>query len=265
FLSPALAASLGPAAVAQQQTVIDFNDLNLDADSFYNGGPSTNTDGWSSGGAFFSSSFTDGGSFTFWSGASYSNINNPTTPGPGNQYAAFPGVDATADTPADSGIYAVLDPTGSSYINLPAGQSIESLRATNTTYAALSMRDGDPFAKAFGGATGDDPDFFTVTFTGRDGVNGGGNVTGEVEFVLADFRFADNTQDYIVDEWELVGLSALGDARSITLSFDSSDVGQFGINTPTYVAIDDLVVVPEPTAAGLLLGSAALLRRRRRN
>lgn len=264
LLSLGLAASLTAAAQGQVITVIDFNDLPLAPDSFYNGGPLTNTDGWSSGGAFFSNSFTDATAFTFWSGASYSNVDDATTPGFGNQYAAFPGTDATPDGPEDSGIYAILDPTDSSFINLPTGQTIQSARVTNTTFAALSMQIGDSFAKAFGGVTGDDPDFFSVTFIGHDETNGGGSITGEVEFFLADFRSADNGQDFIVDAWELVDLTGLGDARSFKLSFASSDVGQFGINTPTYVALDDLVLVPEPTAAVALLGGApALLRRRR--
>jgi hypothetical protein len=39
------------------------------------------------------------------------------------------------------------------------------------TYAALSMRDGDGFAKQFGGASGDDPDYFLLTITGRDALD----------------------------------------------------------------------------------------------
>ena len=265
LLSLSLAASLASAAHGQTTTVIDFNDLSLATDSFFNGGPLTNTDGWSSGGAFFSNSFTDATSFTFWSGASYSNVDDPTMPGFGNQYAASPGVDATPDGPEDSGIYAVLDPTATSFIDLPAGQTIQSASVTNTTYAALSMQTGDAFAKAFGGVTGDDPDLFTVTFIGRDATGGLGNITGEVEFVLADYRFADNTQDFIVDTWESVDLTGLGDARSITFAFSSTDTGQFGINTPTYVALDDLIVVPEPTAGFALLGGALGFLGRRRS
>ncbi|MEM7626649.1 MAG: DUF4465 domain-containing protein [Planctomycetota bacterium] len=264
-LSFMFTASLAVAAQAQVTTTIDFNDLTLASDMFFNGGPATNTDGWSSGGAFFSNSFTDAGSFTFWSGGSYSNVNDPVTPGFGNQYAAFPGVDATPDEPVDAGIYAILDPSPTSFINLPAGQTIQSARVANTTYAALSVRDGDSFAKAFGGPSGDDPDLFTVTFIGHEATGGGGDVTGEVEFALADYRFTDNTQDFIVDDWALVDLTALGEARSISFEFFSTDTGQFGINTPTYVALDDLVLVPEPATGLLWLGLAAGLARRMRS
>ena len=122
------------------------------------------------------------------------------------------------------------------------------------------MLNGDQFAKQFGGPTGDDPDFFSVTLTG---VDGGGAETGAVTFFLADYRFADNSLDYVVNDWQKVDLTPLGAARSIGLSFASSDVGQFGINTPTYVALDDLTLVPEPASLALLAVGGLLLRRRR--
>ena len=69
------------------------------------------------------------------------------------------------------------------------GRRFESLMVTNTTYAALSMRDGDSFAKKFGGPSGNDPDYFRLTITGKDS---GGSTIGSVEFYLADYRFADS-------------------------------------------------------------------------
>ena len=53
---------------------------------------------------------------------------------------------------------------------------------TNTTFAFLSMQNGDEFAKQFGGDDGNDPDFFKVTFRGFDEENTQGNITGEVDF-----------------------------------------------------------------------------------
>jgi hypothetical protein len=83
-----------------------------------------------------------------------------------------------------------------------------------------------------------------VKFRGFSEAGTGGKVIGEVGFYLADFRFADNELDYIVDTWELVDLTQLSDAKSLGLSFESSDVGKFGINTPVYVVMDDLVLLP---------------------
>jgi hypothetical protein len=49
----------------------------------------------------------------------------------------------------------------------------------------------------------------------------------------------------------------LGDARSIGIDFASSDVGEWGINTPTYVAIDNLTLVAVPEPSGIVLVSCA--------
>ncbi|MCW5623505.1 MAG: DUF4465 domain-containing protein [Burkholderiales bacterium] len=120
------------------------------------------------------------------------------------------------------------------------------------------MLNGDFFAKAFGGASGDDPDWFALTITGHDAA---GDATGTVDFHLADYRFADNSLDYVVTDWTLVDLSALGTVSSLTFSLSSSDVGDFGMNTPAYFALDNLSVaaVPEPSTWWMMgLGLAAL-------
>ncbi|MEM1227989.1 MAG: DUF4465 domain-containing protein, partial [Planctomycetota bacterium] len=135
-------------------------------------------------------------------------------------------------------------------------------------FTALSIENGDGFAKEFGGVSGDDPDLFTVTFTGHSDVGATGTVTGTREYILADYRFADNSQDFIVDTWQLVDLTSLGTVRSVSIGFFSTDVGGFGINTPTYVAIDNLSItaVPEPGSFAFfgIAGAGLIWRRRRR-
>ena len=108
---------------------------------------------------------------------------------------------------------------------------------TNSTYAYLSMRDGDGFAKRFGGVTGDDPDFFLLTIKA---FSNGVLSVDSVNFYLADYRFSNNEEDYIIDEWTWVDLSSLGAADSLAFNLSSSDVGQFGINTPAYFCIDEV-------------------------
>ena len=53
-------------------------------------------------------------------------------------------------------------------------------------------------------------------------------------------------------------LSSLGDVTGLEFNVASSDVGDFGINTPTYFAMDDLTVIPEPMSI-LLLGLGGLV------
>ena len=256
-IKTALIAPLLLAAAASAQTVVNFDDADLPPDSFRNdAGPSNQ---FVSKGVGFSNDYNAG--FGSYDGFALSTVADSQTPGFGNQYASFPGGGAGGKAgglalPGDPYAVAFSD---SSTITLPAGKTAAGVMLSNTTYAALSMLKGDSFAKQFGGLTGDDPDFFSVTLTGRDG---GGAATGAVTFFLADYRFADNAQDYVVNTWTPVDLTPLGAARTIGLSFASSDVGDFGINTPTYVALDDLRLVPEPSSLGLLALGGLLLRRR---
>jgi len=67
-----------------------------------------------------------------------------------------------------------------------------------------------------------------------------GEKTDSVDFYLADFRFEDNTQDYIVDTWEMVDLSTLGKIDQLGFTLSSSDNGDWGMNTPGYFFIDEL-------------------------
>lgn len=238
---------------------IDFEDVPLASNSFYNG--SDNAGGFTSGSAFFNNNFTDfGGGFTGWTGWSVSSVTDPTTPGFGNQYAAYPGSGS-----GGSSNYGVLfaSPWDEASITFSGGESLKSIDISNTTYAALSMKDGDAFAKKFGGITGNDPDYFGWTITGTDASN---KVIGSIDVYLADYRFANNSLDYIVSQWITVDLSSLADAVRLDFTPFSSDIGQFGINTPTYLAADNIVFVPEVSTLALCgLGSVislALLRRR---
>jgi len=193
-----------------------------------------------------------------WSGWAYSKDTDTTTSGFGNQYSAITGSGSRG-----SSNYGISN--GDSSITF--GSSIDftgrGFDVTNTTYAHNSMRDGDSFAKQFGGASGDDADFFRLSVEGFLS----GSSTGTVEFYLADFRFADNSQDYILSDWAFVDLSTLGTVDELAFDLSSSDVGSFGMNTPDYFAIDNIGAVPEPAAFTLLAGALALgfvgLRRRR--
>jgi len=102
------------------------------------------------------------------------------------------------------------------------------------------MKNGDAIAKKFGGETGDDPDFFLLTI--RKYLDGTLS-TDSVNFYLADYRFEDNTEDYIVKDWTWLDLTSLGNADSLNFSLSSSDVGEFGMNTPAYVCVDQIRTV----------------------
>ncbi|MBV6459226.1 MAG: hypothetical protein HONBIEJF_02371 [Fimbriimonadaceae bacterium] len=231
--------------------VVDFEDVTLGAGNYYNGNDGAG--GFVSRAAAFNNTYDT--NWDFWGGWAASRVVDTTTEGFGNQYASFAGGGLAS---AQYGV-AFNSFRGEAVVGLPAAPV--GLWLSNTTYAALSMRNGDGFAKKFGGTSGNDPDWFRLTIFGMDGA---GQQTGAEEVYLADFRFADNDLDYILDEWKWVDLTTLGNAIRLEFRLESSDVGQFGINTPTYFSIDDIHLVPEPmTVVALGVGFAACLRRRR--
>lgn len=249
---------------AAADVLVDFDDLPLAPASHYNG--SDLAGGFSSRQTYFKNDYS--AAFSAWQGFAFSNETDTTTVGWGNQYSAFAGGGSNAVGDAIAGNqFAVgfgFGPTDA-HFNIPAWGTVGAIRVTNITYTALDLRDGSPFgfSKKFGGTSGNDPDWFKVTFTGYTLTSASGSVTGSVDFYLADFRSANNALDYIVNTWELVDLTPLGNARSVAMSFASSDVGAWGINTPTYAAIDNLLVLPEPAGMSLLAGLFAVSGRRR--
>ena len=212
---------------------VDFEDLMLEAESYYNGDDGAGS--FESGGVVFNN-FYDDTYGPYWEGFAYTNATDTTTLDYANQYSAITGSGSNGTgnyAVAYLGFYGIV-PT----ITLPKEARVARVDITNTTYAFLTMQEGYFSAKKFGGETGNDEDWFLLTITGKDS---DGNVVGSVEFYLADFRFDDNTQDYIIHEWTPVELSGLGPVKSLEFSLSSSDNDLvFGMNTPAYFAVDSI-------------------------
>jgi hypothetical protein len=118
---------------------------------------------------------------------------------------------------------------------------ILGFKIANTTFAYNSMKSGDAFAKKFGGVSGNDADSFVLKIS----VFHKGQFLFSKRVVLADFRIADNAKDYILDSWATVDLSMpqneVGPRDSFVFELMSSDNGQFGMNTPGFFAIDEVI------------------------
>lgn len=242
---------LAVSGAASAAMVADFEDLTLAPQSYWNG--SDGSGGFTSGTAWFNNNYDT--TYHSWDGFAYSNIIDTTTSGMGGQYNSIAG-----SGQGSSANYAVgyVGWAQAPAITLNTVGIVGGLYVTNDNYAYYSMLNGDAFAKKFGGSTGNDPDWFLMSITGKDA---SGVITGTVDFYLADYRFADNGLDYILDTWALVDLSSLGAIKSIEFTLNSSDVGEWGMNTPAYFAID--TIVPEPATIVLLTVGGLFLRMRR--
>ncbi|MGV3630852.1 MAG: DUF4465 domain-containing protein [Bacteroidota bacterium] len=234
----------GSAALAfGQQFNVGFESFTLpQVDTFYNGADMAGDFELTNMGlntATFTNQFTVSQWGDYWNGFSVSNMRNDSTAGYLNQYSAY-----TAGGANGSANYGVFFPEG--FITFQNPAFIDSIKITNTTYAALSMLNGDGmFAKQFGspdnaqgtadGTNGED--FLRVWIIGIDSDS---SHVDSLEFYLADYRFSDNNQDYIVDSWVNVDLSSFGSVSGLTFRFESSDMSFGYINTPIYFALDDL-------------------------
>ncbi len=69
--------------------------------------------------------------------------------------------------------------------------------------------------------------------------------TDTIEYYLADYRFDESEKDYIIKTWQWVDLSSLGKVDSLMFGLESSDNGDWGMNTPAYFCMDDLTVHPD--------------------
>ena len=209
------------------QNVATFESIQLDSASWWNG--SDGSGGFSSGGFWFPNVYNQ--EWGSWSGFSVSNMKDSTTAGWDNQYSAIPasGVNGSEN-------YAVVYTSGELKMEFDDPVFLSGFYATNSTYTYLAMKNGDAYSKKFGGENGDEPDYFKLVVSGADVA---GNKTGEIEFFLADFTAENNENDYILNSWKWVDLSSLGVVTTIQFSLESSDVGDWGMNTPAYFCMDD--------------------------
>lgn len=173
--------------------------------------------------ATFVNTFTDWGAFTTWAGFAFSTVSNTTDGSWANQYAA-----AEARTNA----YAVAyhdswNPAPEILFDLPCAP--QSVRLNNTTYAAESIRHGYAPARAFTNG-----DYYVLTLTARDL---DGAVVAATNHYLADFR---GTNRLIQTNWTELDLSWMPpEVVSLAGTLETTDLGAWGPNTPTYFALAD--------------------------
>ena len=214
--------------IAQTNVVSTFEKFTLAPNSYYQ---NTNGDDFKDSNAIFQYDWD--ATFSYWSGSFiYSNMQDSVTSGFANQYAtkALTGYAGSANYAIGEYVSKIVLTDSS------LGRVVSGCYVSNSTYAYNSMRDGDAFAKKFGGITGTDPDWFKLTVRKY---YGGVMTNDSATFYLADYRYNNSAQDYIIKDWQWFSLSSLGAVDSLVFSLSSSDVGAFGMNTPAYFCMDN--------------------------
>ncbi len=254
-------ALFGTVLTMKSQTVIsDFENVTLPNQNNHVYNDSLGGSGFSSGNAFLLTKW-DTSFGGFWSSgwaasALYDSITITSAPDYSNLYGCIANKGYNNSNVFAVGQVDVFDSihpnpmiklTGNSL-----GKPVLGMYVTNSTYAYKSMEYGDSFAKKFGDTTGTHcacpqgsyPDWFKLT------VNRYYHDTlfhDSVEVYLADFRFTNNAQDYILKTWIWIDLRYLGltDSTGFTdsllFTLHSSDNYAPGMmNTPAFFCIDNL-------------------------
>ncbi len=224
---------------SQSTCVSTFDGFSLAPESYWDG--SDQTGGFSGDCLWYYNNVYDTAWGGYWaSGWVYSNMTDDTSAG--NQFSTYAGGDFTGGGNYLCGTSFSGNLGTSLSFTVPTGDL--SFYVANNTYTAISMRDGDMFGKQFGD---------TVNASGSvDGTNGedwcklsiyaysSGSLVDSQEVYLADYRFSDDTQDYILDTWEFVDFTGTTDIDSLNFRMSSSDVGSFGMNTPAFFCMDHM-------------------------
>ena len=218
-----------------QNTLLNFEELLLGSgndtlEKYWSGADQSG--GFTSKGVYFDNSYTASISGDYWSGFVYSNSSDTVTMG-NNNFGVY------AKENQDNQFVIAYGDNRSLAFDGGKFNKLHSIAICNTSYTALSLKNGDAYAKKFGGESGNEADSLKLTIKKYYQ----GTVTDSTSFMLADFRFADNAKDYISKEWQTIDLSAFSaGVDSISFNYASSDVGDYGINTPLYIAIDNIAV-----------------------
>ena len=223
-----LSLALVMAAFAMAQEPATFEDVPLGSGGIWQ--PPVGDNEMSSGGWLFTNSTQYG----YWGGFTASNRTDLSQTGLDAQYTAAAGCGYDGSTQ-----YAVAFTMGvQTDVYAADGQlhTVTGCYVTNNLWTYQDILQGGYGERPYGGTTGNDPDWFKVTATGK---NASGQTVGELDFYLADYRFANNEEDYVLDTWEWFDLSPLGDVATISFSLSSSRGSGYNMITPAYFCMDN--------------------------
>jgi len=128
------------------------------------------------------------------------------------------------------------DYSGWPTITFDKSVKVKSLWLNNTAYVYNTVKDGNQFSKKF-----EKGDWFLLTIEGYAGSDDVEPVYSK-EFYLADYRNEFQAYWYIVSDWTLCDAFVNSDAtvKKLVFKMSSTDNGDYGMNTPSYFALDDL-------------------------
>jgi len=160
----------------------------------------------------------------YWYGFAYSQMHDVTTfDYATNEFSAY----VPGDSPENKFMVGYISTWDAKSIEISFSTPVKdlSLNIANNTLAALAMKGEDPgqFARKF-----EEGDLFTLTITSTlsDGTE-----------TVKKINLGEGTK--IISNWEKVQITGNGIVK-LDFSLNSTDIGDWGINTPTYFCIDNI-------------------------
>ena len=199
------------AAFAMAQEPATFEDVPLGSGGIWQ--PPVGDNEMPSGGWLFTNSTQYG----YWGGFTASNRTDLNQSGLDAQYTAAAGCGYDGSTQ-----YAVAYTMGvQTDVYATDGQlhTVTGCYVTNNLWTYQDILQGGYGELPYGGTTGNDPDWFKVTATGK-------NASG-------------NEEDYVLNTWEWFDLSPLGNVATISFSLSSSRGSGYNMITPAYFCMDN--------------------------
>lgn len=103
------------------------------------------------------------------------------------------------------------------------------LNLTTYTYASITDEDINSYARTFA-----DGDYLKVVFTAMSA----DEALDSVECYVVDYR---DGKRFVATNWDIYDLRSLGKGYdAVRMTIETTDVGEYGANTPLYIALDEL-------------------------
>lgn len=217
------------------QDIVDFEELTLEPEAHWNGSDGSGI--FSSSYLKFYNSYTDWGEGTSsWNGFAYSNETDITTNSYTNEFSSASGSGAFSSE--NYVVSYIMGDWMNDYEPVPSVMKIDTENAPEiipgmfinlNTYASLYMAYNDLYNTGNHWLKLHIAAYSTSTF-----------LVAFADILLADYRFEDNDLDFKLNNWTYVDLSWAQETDSLLFYIYSSDMGEYGVNTPAYFCIDNV-------------------------
>ena len=130
------------------------------------------------------------------------------------------------------------------YFTFTTPKSVSSMYVCNSSYTYGVIVNGNTWYDENGKPSGHaqslvaQKGWFKITATGYDNT---GKVVKTVEYYICDYRDGSPTYKAIDTEWKQWNLN-LENVTKVEFNFEGSDTGTYGLNTPAYICIDNILV-----------------------